>query len=445
MAAVFRVGIIKTLSKNSPILLSNSSAELVLPARTISGQALRCALPPVKKPKPWPYKTKRYNFFRSLFDKTTKRLDENSKIIVVEGPVASGKTELAKALAVEFDMLYLPEANQDMWYTNEYGYNYKKLDPQLPESVRSFDIPEFLCNPRHKLTAAFQLRQYMVKYSQYIDALAHVLSTGQGVVLDRCVYSDFVFMEAMFSEGYISKEARSIYYDARKCSINELLKPHLIIYLDLPVDQVLKNIKARGYACETQSNVLSKKYLTCIEDFYKLNYLKDISTNSELLIYDWTDKGDIDVVVEDIERIKFHRSDDHDPKLIDWVYYNEEDWAVVRNLYADNKDDLMRYLNIPRYDAPELVAEAEDAYKFSELIMSAPGNVYEPGYNSEMGDKGVMFKVGISMRPTLPLVERSNNITRVSKIIDCLYLASHETYFVKRHKSEARVVFQDIC
>lgn len=43
------------------------------------------------------------------------------------------------------------------------------------------------------------------RYNQYIDALAHVLSTGQGVVLDRCVYSDFVFLEAMFSQGYISK------------------------------------------------------------------------------------------------------------------------------------------------------------------------------------------------------------------------------------------------
>lgn len=47
------------------------------------------------------------------------------------------------------------------------------------------------------------------RLSQYIDALAHVLSTGQGVVLDRCVYSDFVFAEAMFSQNYISKKGIS--------------------------------------------------------------------------------------------------------------------------------------------------------------------------------------------------------------------------------------------
>lgn len=41
-----------------------------------------------------------------------------------------------------------------------------------------------------------------------MDALAHLLSTGQGVVLDRCVYSDFVFAEAMASQGYISKAGK---------------------------------------------------------------------------------------------------------------------------------------------------------------------------------------------------------------------------------------------
>lgn len=46
------------------------------------------------------------------------------------------------------------------------------------------------------------------RYSQYIDAITHVLSTGQGVVLDRCVYSDFVFLEAMFSQGYVNKRGK---------------------------------------------------------------------------------------------------------------------------------------------------------------------------------------------------------------------------------------------
>lgn len=60
-------------------------------------------------------------------------------------------------------MLYFPEANQDMFYINHYGYDLRKLDPQLPESCRSFDVMDFLKNPRHLLTARFQIDQYMIK------------------------------------------------------------------------------------------------------------------------------------------------------------------------------------------------------------------------------------------------------------------------------------------
>ena len=38
-----------------------------------------------------------------------------------------------------------------------------------------------------------------------MDALAHVFNTGQGVVMDRSPYSDFVFIEAMFKCGYVDK------------------------------------------------------------------------------------------------------------------------------------------------------------------------------------------------------------------------------------------------
>lgn len=40
-----------------------------------------------------------------------------------------------------------------------------------------------------------------------------------------------------------------------------------------------------------------------MENVYKRNFLKDISTHSELLVYDWSNGGDTELVVEDIERI----------------------------------------------------------------------------------------------------------------------------------------------
>lgn len=135
-------------------------------------------------------------------------------------------------------MLYVPEANMDAIYINPYGYDMRKLDDQLPEGSKSFDVRNFCANPTHKDVANFQIRMYMLRYEQYVDALAHVLSTGQGVVLDRSCFSDFVFVEAMSKANYISRGARSVYYDLRKNTIGELLKPHLVIYLDMPVETV---------------------------------------------------------------------------------------------------------------------------------------------------------------------------------------------------------------
>ncbi len=141
------------------------------------------------------------------------------------------------------------------------------------------------------------------RFSLYIDALAHVLSTGQGVVLDRSVYSDYVFTEAMFNSNYISKGVRSVYYDLKDNTIGELMKPHLVIYLDVPVDTVKQRIKERNIDYEVNSKALTDKYLQDIDSVYKQKFLKEISLASELLVYDWSNGGETEVVVEDIERI----------------------------------------------------------------------------------------------------------------------------------------------
>lgn len=60
-------------------------------------------------------------------------------------------------------MLYLPEANLDMIYINSYGVDLRKFDKQVPESCRTFDVMDFLRDPKNVHTAKFQIDQYMVK------------------------------------------------------------------------------------------------------------------------------------------------------------------------------------------------------------------------------------------------------------------------------------------
>ena len=48
-------------------------------------------------------------------------MDENSRIILVDGAHAVGKTELAKQLAEEFDMKYQPFPRMSDYYINIHG------------------------------------------------------------------------------------------------------------------------------------------------------------------------------------------------------------------------------------------------------------------------------------------------------------------------------------
>lgn len=374
----------------------------VQPARTITSKLDE--LPP--KPKPWNYNERSFNYFHYLYDKTTARLDENSKVIVVEGPVAAGKSKFAKEIAKSFGMLYYPEANLDMEYFTKYGYDLRKLDPLLPPDCRSFDVMDFLKNPTHKLVARMQIQQYIVKFSQYIDALAHILSTGQGVVLDRCVYSDFVFVEAMFKQKYLSRAAYKKYYEYRDNTLLELLRPHLVIYLDVPVPKVIENVQKRSISYEKNSTVLNEKYLGVMEQSYKHKYLKEISKHSELLVYDWSVEGDMEIVVEDIEAVDFTKYDYNAPKENDWSHDLEEDYAYLRHWYADKKIRYMTLCNIDDYSVPELIVDAEDARAYHTVMAEAPGEKYEQGYNSPMGDGGLLFKWSLPKRDTLPLRER---------------------------------------
>lgn len=125
-----------------------------------------------------------------------------------------------------------------------------------------------------------------------------------------------------------------------------------------------------------------------MERFYKQHFLKDISTHAELLVYDWSNYGETEVVVEDIERIDFDRFDKHDPKMKDWRLPKEWDWCEKRMRYANEKSGLLNYFNVPRYDVPELVMDAEEDKAIQRVWLNAPGMKYEKGYNTDMGDKG---------------------------------------------------------
>lgn len=155
-----------------------------------------------------------------------------------------------------------------------------------------------------------------------------------------------------------------------------------------------------------------------MEDMHKHEYLQDISSHAEILVYDWTNGGDVELVVEDIERIgkcispaidchalevrspkrvysitDFDRFEKEDSKMKDWrVQPTEDAWCEMRMNYTQEAPRLRFLTNVPVYYAPELLLDPELEKIRDDLILEAPGEEYAYGYNTDLGDTNVLLK-----------------------------------------------------
>lgn len=91
-----------------------------------------------------------------------------------EGSIGTGKAKFGKRRAERLDKLRLPEVTVDVCNTSSYVSNWRRLDPQLPRLVRNYDDKNTCIKPNHEYATNFEMVKYKLRYSQYIDALAHV-------------------------------------------------------------------------------------------------------------------------------------------------------------------------------------------------------------------------------------------------------------------------------
>ncbi|XP_015592271.1 NADH dehydrogenase [ubiquinone] 1 alpha subcomplex subunit 10, mitochondrial isoform X2 [Cephus cinctus] len=397
MAWTVRTAVIKLPSSGFGILhkvTPNTKNIALMQAAFISTKYIRSLKPPPEHgcPKPYDYVNKRYGVFAQLFDRMMNRFHENSKIIVVDGTIASGKTEVAKTLANEFDMLYSPAPDEEDLYIHESGYDLRKLNHKLPESLQLIDVENFLKNPDHVNSGLFQINMYAARYMQYILALEHILNTGQGVVIERCPWGDTVFMDAMHKAGYVTTATLTSYREIMKNSLHYLMRPNLIVYLDAPVETVQQKIKQRGIPYEVNSKVLTKDYLQTIEKSTRINYLKSLSSHAEILIYDWSNGGDAGSIIEDIEQINFE-TERHDPKHADWKFDAVDSVRRRRVLYTNNKIELINALKVDEVWNPDLLITPEEDNKYRLVMDEMEEELrYQKGYNHLKGDK-VLWKL----------------------------------------------------
>lgn len=377
----------------------NAVSRCTVQMQHLAGMKTKAFREHVQKPKPFPYETKTMHCWRFLYDSTLSRFDENTRMIVVEGNIGSGKSALAKTIAEEFELKHFREPSFDQMYVDDYGFDYRTIDHLLPPASRSCDIKKFYEDPHNINVASMQLMMYHLRFERQIDALVHMLNTGQGVVLERSCFSDFVFADTMHKFGYISNNAWKMYHKCRHYSLPELLKPHLVIYLDTPSDILLQRIRERNRPEEVNSKVLTKAYLDEIESVYKHNYLRSIRKETELLMYDWSHFGDTEMVLDDIEHIDFegYLNDPYGPMMADWRKIDDV-WNDYRYELTATKDEVLNRVYMDLFDAPELYLSGEDEEEVTNIIekFNEQRERYEKGFNKHLGDKWLFFKTNVS-------------------------------------------------
>ncbi|KAM4561312.1 NADH dehydrogenase [ubiquinone] 1 alpha subcomplex subunit 10, mitochondrial [Fundulus diaphanus] len=312
----------------------------------------------------------------ALGERTTPRLKQYSKIISVDGNLASGKGALAQQLAEKLGMLYMPEA--DTFYVDKMTGEKQPL----PLGFNGMcSLEKFYTDPKAADGNSYRLQlwMYAMRVLQYSDAVEHLLTTGQGVVLERSPFSDVVFLDAMFKQGYIRKECVEHYNEIKNISICEFLPPHLVIYVDQPAEEVQKKLKQSG---KSYLQNVPLQYLQSIEDSYKKSFLPKIRETSELLAYDVTQAQDVERVAEDIEYLKFEKGP--------WLEQDDVSYHHMRMLVED-KQRVSMLMSIPKF-LPEITIGAHDFDEKYYAYRSLPGKKYARGYNEDVGDKYIWLK-----------------------------------------------------
>jgi deoxyadenosine/deoxycytidine kinase len=191
--------------------------------------------------------------------------------IAIAGNIGSGKTTLTQLLAKHYKWDQLQEAVDN----NPYLFDFYK-DMQR----WSFNLQIFFLNSR-------------------FEQLLEIRRSGRSVIQDRTIYEDaFIFAPNLHAMGLMTTRDFENYFRLFQNMDHSITPPDLLIYLQAPVDKLVKQISERG-----------RDY----ENSISIDYLKRLNERYEAWIHTY-DKGKLLII--DVEDNSFHKDPEDLGKII---------------------------------------------------------------------------------------------------------------------------------
>ncbi len=156
--------------------------------------------------------------------------------LVVEGNIGAGKTTLAGMLSEEFNAKLILESFADNPF-----------------------LPKFYANPE-KYSFPLELSFLAERYNQLKHSLAH------RDLFHKLTIADYYFMKSLiFARNTLAPDEYNLYRNFFDIIYERLPRPDLYLYLHLPEERLLENIRKRGR--EYEQNI-DQAYLKKIREGY---------------------------------------------------------------------------------------------------------------------------------------------------------------------------------
>jgi deoxyadenosine/deoxycytidine kinase len=219
------------------------------------------------------------------------------KLIILEGNISAGKSTLGVDLGKTLNIRIF-------------------LEPVISNPY----LDKFYKDPK-RYALRMQLWLLKQRYKTYIQSLRYILKTGRSILLDRSVFSDWVFAEKNRRDGNISEAGYQFYLKTRNQMLENLPVPHIVLFLDVSANECFRRVRVvRQRNCEAE---IPFDYFSglaeCYDDF--LCHMKE--KGSSVLSIDWNSFG---VTRDIIEKLSVH---------VNQMYITHWNTAQMKSLLFD--------------------------------------------------------------------------------------------------------------